>query len=341
VPDWRIDTLDARGGLAFATWGEDNLTGGLNASSEPYCIFVGPPDFRPEPVANRSMALAAGRGAFQTGLFVEGVEVPFPTPTAVAEFVRRTYLRGGGGDGIDGGGGETPPPRPVERPDLPRFPESTDEEFEGRRLRPEILNAVKTFLKWAQSVELGQPKPFKWPAPVDTVDGGRSTSTAGDGPAMLASAALKLIYEMAQRLPSTKDSHALARWQRDARRLGNLLSRLDLWPLLLGNPYYRSLATLAKSLVLGNHGLAVLDVIKSAPLTRYGRFSFCFFCLSMVRPWMIVTKLSGSFTIGITGWIDTDHPASWRPGPRVQSTRFPISFEFPCQRASKNSLAQI
>jgi hypothetical protein len=262
MPEWTIDTFDPRGGLAFASWWDDPNASG-NPGSEPTCIFVGAPDFRPEVVANRAIALAAGRGSFQTGLFVGPVEVPFPTVSAVAEFVRRVYLRGGGGDGADGGGGDGPPPRPVERPDLPLLPELTEEGYEGRGLRSEILAAVENFQLKAKGVAIeSAPRSVEWPAAIEGTNGGGGAHRAGDGPAMLASAALRLIYEMARRLPSAGAPAALARWQREAQTLGRLISNLGLWPLLLSGPYYGSLRTLASSLVRGNYGLAILDILK-------------------------------------------------------------------------------
>ena len=143
---WRIDTLDARGGLAFASWRDDNLLNGKDLKREPPSIFVGAPQFRPEPVVNRMIALSAGRGAFQTGLFIDGVEVSFPTPADVAEFVRRACLSGGGGDGADGGGGETPPPRPDGPPDLPGSPpDSFDEEADEAGWRAQIKEKMVQF----------------------------------------------------------------------------------------------------------------------------------------------------------------------------------------------------
>ena len=266
MPEWRIDTLDPRGGLAFATWWDDaNSSDGPGATPEPYCIFVGAPDFRPEVVANRSTALAAGRGAFQIGLFLEDAEVPFPTPTAIAEFVRRVYLRGGGGDGAEGGGGETPPPRPVGGSELPPSPKFADEKVGERGLRLGILNLVAMFDKVADGVALGHPKRYRWPNTVDLADAAKGAAAADDGPNMLGAAAVRLIYEMARRLPSSGDPHALARWQRDARTLGSLLSRLDLWPLLFSEPYHPLLADLVTPLLQNTRSLALLDVLKGVP----------------------------------------------------------------------------
>ena len=47
-----------------AHWGNGQLQ--CFADLERPCIYIGAPDFRPEPVASRAIALSAGRGAFQT-----------------------------------------------------------------------------------------------------------------------------------------------------------------------------------------------------------------------------------------------------------------------------------
>jgi hypothetical protein len=249
---WKIDTLDARGGFAFASRRDRNLAAITDEDPEAPCRFIGAPDFRPEPVANYALALGAGRGAFQTGLFVGDDEVSFPTIEDVVEFVRRAYLRGGGGDGADGGaGGTTPPLRPVEGPisGLSLDTKEIDTDVRGRSLRAELLNAIGVFNKEAESLKLHHTARFddKWPAP-SPAEGGVAT-TALDGPSMLASAALQLIYEMVRRLPRAHESVAVARWVRDARMLGDLLASLDLWPLLWSDPYYNALEKLGRHLL--------------------------------------------------------------------------------------------
>jgi hypothetical protein len=328
MPQWRIDTLDARGGLAFASWRDDDLVGAKNANREPPSIFIGAPDFRPEPVANRAIALAAGRGAFQTRLFVDGVEASFPTPTAVVEFVRRAYLRSGGGDGADGGGGETPLPRPSNPPDMPRLPDSFDEDVGGRQLRPAILSAIKSFQKLALGLTLGKTEAFNdWPLAVDRTDRKASNALA-DGPGMLASAALRLIYEMVQRLPFAKEPHALARWQRDARRLGRLLARLDLWPLLLSDPYHKSLTTMAEHLARVGRGLAVLDVIKKFPPDVANRVIVL--VLFVDGPDLDDRDEPERFMHGLYDWLDRSGPGFWLAGlpgtldPIPELSRIPL-----------------
>lgn len=108
---WYIDALDGLSGLAFASHRPPTLTEAAYDLDAP-AWFLAAPDFRPELVGSRALALAATRGSFQLGLSVDGeTEVPFPTLAALIEFVRRLYIAGGGGDGA-GGVGPTPPAPP-------------------------------------------------------------------------------------------------------------------------------------------------------------------------------------------------------------------------------------
>jgi len=126
---WRIDTLDARGGLAFASWREADLEEGARLFDRPVFHFS-PPAFTAIPVASPATALAAERHGFQMGLLDAEGEIPFENLTDVAEFVRRVYIGSGRSDGDDGDDSPVPPPE-GEPPDLP--PEI--ETVEGSSLR--------------------------------------------------------------------------------------------------------------------------------------------------------------------------------------------------------------
>src|SRR2546421_12132183 len=54
VLNWKIDTLDARGGLGFASWRAGDLSKSSNIRLDTPCLFFGAPHFQPEPVANRA-----------------------------------------------------------------------------------------------------------------------------------------------------------------------------------------------------------------------------------------------------------------------------------------------
>jgi hypothetical protein len=235
---WKIDTLDPRGGLAFATWREDDLIADVPAAADTPCIFVGAPEFRPEAVSNRSVALGAGRAAFQTGFFHgEGAtvsEVAFPSPEAVAEFVRRTYIRSGGGDGAEGGP-STSPRRPV--------PSASEFLYALRKtpLHAEIMDRIREFRTLSKMPD-GVTAPAKvWEKLQPKVEGATET------PAMLAAALVNLIYEMYRRLPDAAMRDLLLDWQCEAQHLRDLVTQLDLWPLLVSPPCFDALRELARS----------------------------------------------------------------------------------------------
>lgn len=105
---WRFDALDARGGLAFASYRGPDLIGETTLNGDLPGVFIGAPEFQPLNLPNRAMGLAAGRHAFQTGLFLGPDEVGFESLDDLVEFTRRCYLRGGAGDGAGPGGGVPP-----------------------------------------------------------------------------------------------------------------------------------------------------------------------------------------------------------------------------------------
>jgi hypothetical protein len=119
--EWHIDAWDPRGGRAFATQRTRNSDLG-QPDEEVWgpTVYIGPPSFRPEQIANLGMALSARRsGAFDPRVPVDADtdEVSFLTADAVAEFVRRAFVSASRGRGGDGGGAfgvengpEGPPP---------------------------------------------------------------------------------------------------------------------------------------------------------------------------------------------------------------------------------------
>jgi len=112
---WHLDGWDPDGGRAFASLRPENLE--LLDQDETWgpMVFIGPPSFRPEPIANASIALASSRAAaFQPRTPLDGRELAFPNADAVADFVRRAFTsrgapRGGeGGANLEGGPREPP-----------------------------------------------------------------------------------------------------------------------------------------------------------------------------------------------------------------------------------------
>ena len=119
--EWHIDAWDSRGGRAFATQRTQNADIG-DPDEEVWgpTVFIGPPSFRPEQLANIGIALSARRsGSFdpRVPMNPNAPEASFNTADAVADFVRRAFTgsvrnRGGDGGGAIGfeGGPEGPPP---------------------------------------------------------------------------------------------------------------------------------------------------------------------------------------------------------------------------------------
>ncbi|WP_187431191.1 hypothetical protein ROLI_013620 [Roseobacter fucihabitans] len=122
---WYIDAMDGLGGLAFVSFRTADLRGGeIDFGAEAWVIEA--PDFRPQPVASRAIGFAATGRGLQVGFSTDGdTEVAFQSLGSLGDFMRRTFLSGGGSDGAggivnpgggppDGGGGEGPLEGPPE-----------------------------------------------------------------------------------------------------------------------------------------------------------------------------------------------------------------------------------
>ncbi|GBQ24905.1 hypothetical protein AA12717_1925 [Gluconacetobacter sacchari DSM 12717] len=112
---WYIDALDPRSGRAFASYRDDDLQDMEHLDAAQGTYFLEPPAFDPVQVS-RSIAFSATRYQFQAGLFDGEGELPFDELDDVVEFIRRSYLRrgGGSGGGPEPGGSPEPLPRPTE-----------------------------------------------------------------------------------------------------------------------------------------------------------------------------------------------------------------------------------
>jgi hypothetical protein len=246
-PKWRIDALDARAGLAFASYRTSHFSE-TDASERPSLVFIGAPSFQPEMIANRSIALTSIRGSFQHRLYVGEDEVAFPNLPSIVEFVRRAYLRGGGGDGGDGttGGGPTPPPiTPLDRPDFPSLPKG---ELDKESIVGAIVKSADQISQLSQFCSLGEIRDLAWPGTSSSIARQTARPVAPRGEVALANASVALIYEMMHRMPSGRDPFALLRWHEDARRLGYIIATMGLWPILGGNPYRSYIINVLKPL---------------------------------------------------------------------------------------------
>jgi hypothetical protein len=232
---WYLDAIDPRAGLALATCRKPDLFEEEPIAQDDPTVFLAPPAFEPEIVASRSVALAAGRtGGFQIGMIIAGSELPFSDLDALKEFVRRAYLRSGGGDAPDPD--EGPPPTPIEGgPDLPLEPDLGTIETEGA-LDPvkELLDGAKRFQQAARELHPGQAERWtQWPSSAAAPrHHGGAPAASEIGAERLARAGSQLIVEMLRRLPLRGTEADMHEWRARARCLGWAIDRLGLWPLL-------------------------------------------------------------------------------------------------------------
>lgn len=249
---WHIDALDALGGLGYAAFRRSDLAGDEDLQVDVPSVFVAPPDFEPIQLSNRGPGLAASRQSFQIGLFVNKLEVAFPTLPDLTEFVRRCYLRGGGGDTPADDGGVPPLPAdggppigPIEwvyPGEIPSMPSISDA-FSGQ-----VKNFREQISIEGSRDSTGEGRPTLWARePLGRTD----LAGAWDGSTMLASAAVALMAEMVRRLPSSSTTAARSIWLTTARSLGESIAHLGLWRELLEHQAYRpSVDAIAHGLAL-------------------------------------------------------------------------------------------
>jgi len=226
---WFIDAIDARGGLAMATQrsGEYKLDALADAGAS---VFISPPAFVPEYVASRSVGFALTRSRGQAGLFYRGGEVPFDSLAAVAEFVRRSYLRGAGGDGTGENGGSAPPPspdggEPGEPPDGLRGIESGGESGGGTDPAAALLIVA--------GINSGRSKRLKMGMSHQGENLSRPVSTASRADVRrrrLARGALRILRELIRRRPKGQPNKL--HWVTILEKLLLVLTRMALWSVM-------------------------------------------------------------------------------------------------------------
>jgi hypothetical protein len=235
---WYIESLDALGGRAFASYRHQLPPASVESmdadslDSEPEaetCYFIGPPHFAPEPVTRVATALAATRGTFQLGLFDERSEIPFATLDDVAEFVRRAYISGGAGDGGAGGGGVPPAPpeggRGPDEPDVDGGSLDDSEEFGKATGLNRIRAAVEQFGGICDALEPGTHGVLagkeKTGASKDFWDPG-GPAPAVSVPALI-HAGRVLLSTLIALFPGRSDAARFAKWHASAVALGGVL----------------------------------------------------------------------------------------------------------------------
>jgi hypothetical protein len=221
---WYIDAIDVRGGLAVATQRMSDLKlDGLTQAGP--SAFISPPAFVPEFV-ERSTGFALSRARGQAGLFHGENEVPFDTLAALAEFVRRSFLRGAGGDGTGENGGSTPPPPP-----------SPDGDKEAGRLQlleggeefsdlaMDLLNLARGNSRRSENLEMvrGQSARGEALAPPDSK--GKDLR-----PKRLARGALRVLRELVRRRPNQQPDNL--HWSMALEKLIHGFMLMGLFPLL-------------------------------------------------------------------------------------------------------------
>jgi hypothetical protein len=256
---WRIDALDSRGGLAFASYRAADLLEADAYSADDPAVFIEAPDFRVENVSSRAIGLAAGDRSFQSGLFVDEAEVGFKTLTDLVEFVRRCYLRGAGGDGTDGGGGGLPfTPGEGPSPDIPEQPDLPYEPTEGGVAA--LLADIKSFDTLSKQMTYRTDQPAKTASSPWNRQAGKgnvkAAEMATDGIESLLRGAVALILEMLRRYPVRGSDGDIVRWHASAKSLGRALWRLPLDRFFSENPY---------EFVLSR---AISDIVRLAPQHR-------------------------------------------------------------------------
>ncbi len=232
---WRIDSLDARAGLAVASLREPDLHEAAPALDIP-AIFLAPPVFRPEALGTRAVGFAAARGQAQLGLFIDGAEVGFETLEALTEFVRRAYVSSGGGDAPGtGGGGPGPEPSPSPEPS----PGEGRERGSERPIEPSpTTQAIVWAGKRAAETSLRLQLSAEAPSPSEVFSAelvGRQGAAGEDGRA-LATGAAELLVALLSVCPMRGDAQSRRAWLRRSQPLTRAISDLGLWRMLSDGP---------------------------------------------------------------------------------------------------------
>lgn len=236
---WFIDALDADAGIAFASFRGPDLTAPSIDPDAP-TVHIAAPDFSVSQLTSRALGLAAVRGSFQAGVFWEGGELGFAVLSDLVEFVRRAYIRRGGGSGPPGAPegaapfGPSPrnwdddglrtqrsaPDEVVRRP-YDAFYEESWRETDATELLRRYLDAFEDASQRTQFRDLrkgGTATVLATPVLVEGVP-------ATDPTRMLASGISEILSELIGRGPSPAQPratwhHAVARIAVSCRRLG-------------------------------------------------------------------------------------------------------------------------
>jgi hypothetical protein len=229
MTDWFIEGIDVRGGLAIATQRESDLLNPTTLVDGGASVFIAPPAFVPQYVASRSVGFSLARNRGRPGLFLHDQEVPFDSLAAVTEFVRRSYLRGAGGDGAGENGGSSPPPSP-EGGEPREPPEAGLRGIEGGRGAGGDRDPVAALLTIAQeNSKTSEDLLVGRSSPGETL--WEPTGMPDLRHRRLARGALRVLRELIERQP--RGQPAMLHWDMTLEKLLAVLTRMALWPVML------------------------------------------------------------------------------------------------------------
>lgn len=228
---WYIDSIDVRGGLAFASWRVSDLNYTKIDLDRP-AVFVSPPLFQPEAVTNRATGFSLARGQAQLGVYLEDNELAFGTIEELTEFVRRAYVGSGGNDPDEGDGGG-PPVLPEPPPDVPL--EGLGSIKKENKRSPINKIASEAFNLAEEMDSEFQPDLTIKSEPFNATKSNLSTDI--QSVAVLVDGAREILFELVRRLPKNgTETEALQKWTRSAHSLGAALNRTGLWSTIIEGP---------------------------------------------------------------------------------------------------------
>jgi hypothetical protein len=190
--------------------------------------FFAPPAFVAELAATRTVGFALARHRAQAGVFLDGEEVAFDNLAAVAEFVRRVYLSGGGGDGTNESGGVAPLPSPEggTRPSeagMVHLGGDGENDPAGA-----LLAFTRHYLQLASKTKDGASTPSP-PPPMLPIAGGPGADVRGR---RLVRGALRVLREINRRRPNRDAMPDVLRWLATLEHFATIATRMGLWPML-------------------------------------------------------------------------------------------------------------
>ena len=233
---WYIDAIDARAGIAVATHRTPEAGGPSQLADEAAVAFIAPPTFTPEFLSSRVIGMGLARSFAQIGFYVGDGEVPFDSLDDVAEFVRRAYLRGAGGDGPAGGEGPLPPGpredgggeglRPIEPSDSGRA--SSAGRIGGRRGVDPASSLIYLSKEIAQNTA---GKKLGWSGKAPTLELGKSLGNETQiAVRRVVRGALLVLRELHRRKPRGNLSDADLGWLDDCIHFNGIINRLGIQP---------------------------------------------------------------------------------------------------------------